>query len=81
MQIESTTRGSQGGGRGFGGGYGRKTVAQLCEELNIPLEIALERLKEKNIIAKPTNTLRDLTSKEYQMPVEIANITFPFNGI
>lgn len=70
IQIKAESRGFQRGGRGFG----RKTVAQLCEEAKIPLETGLERLSQKNIKAKPTDTLRDLTSKEYQMPIEIANI-------
>jgi hypothetical protein len=73
IQVKSAGRGSQ-GGRGFGGGFGRKTVAQLCEEAKIPVETGLERLRQKNINAKPTNTVRDLINKEYQMPVEIANI-------
>lgn len=74
LKIESTTRSSQGGGRGFGGGYGRKTVNQLCNENQITIDVGLERLAHKNINASANYKLRDLADKYSLTPMEIVGI-------
>jgi len=74
LEFRSDRKGSQRGGRGFGGGFGRKTVSQLCKEANIPVETGLERLKQKNINAKQNDNLRNLADDYSITPIEIANI-------
>jgi hypothetical protein len=56
-----------------GGGFGRKTVGQLCEQLNIPVETGLERLRQAGFQnAAPDSNVRELATRNGKMPVEAA---------
>jgi len=61
-------------GFGEGGGWGRKTVKTVAEEIGIEVEAALSKLKAKGIEAKSGSTLRELAGKSGMTPTEIANI-------
>jgi hypothetical protein len=58
-----------------GGGYGQKSVQQISEQLDVPLDKALERLRRAGI-AEPTatSTLRELATANARRPFEIAQI-------
>lgn len=62
------------GGRGFGGGYGRKTVGEMCTELGVPLETGLGRLRAAGIDASATSNLRDLARTAGKTPVDVVGI-------
>jgi hypothetical protein len=57
-----------------GGGWGRKTVKTLAEEIGINVEAALAKLNVKGIQAKPSSNLRELAGKAGLTPIEIADI-------
>ncbi len=57
-----------------GRGYGRKKLAEICTDLNIPLPEALTRLKNKGIEADGQIILKDLSAKYDMMPVDLVNI-------
>jgi hypothetical protein len=57
-----------------GRGYGRKTLKQICKELNISVDIAKTKLKENGIQAKENETLREISSKYDLRPTDIVDI-------
>jgi hypothetical protein len=58
-----------------GGGFGRKTVGQLCEETNIPVETALERLRRAGFTAATAESnMRQLATQNGRRPIEVAQI-------
>ncbi len=57
-----------------GKGYGKKTLKQTCKELNIPVDVAKTKLKEKGIRAKEGETLREISSKYNMRPTDIVDI-------
>ena len=58
-----------------GGGFGRKTVGQLCEETNIPVETALERLRQAGFTAATAESnMRQLATQNGRRPIEVAQI-------
>lgn len=57
-----------------GMGFGRKTVAQICEQYEIAFGDGTKRLKERSIEAAPDDNLRDLADKYQTTPIEIAKI-------
>ena len=58
-----------------GGGFGRKTVGQLCEETNIPVETALERLRQAGFTdATAESNMRQLATENGRRPIEVAQI-------
>jgi hypothetical protein len=58
-----------------GGGFGRKTVGQLCEETNIPVERALERLRQAGFTsATAESNMRQLATENGRRPIEVAQI-------
>lgn len=52
-------------------GVGRKTLAQICEENNIDLTLAMKRLSEKGIRAKESETFREIADRHNTVPIEI----------
>ncbi|MBA4311661.1 MAG: hypothetical protein C0417_03420 [Chlorobiaceae bacterium] len=60
-----------------GMGFGRKTVSQICEQYDIPLEDGMRRLKEKSIEATLEDNLRDLADKYRMTPIDIVKIIVP----
>lgn len=57
-----------------GGGYGRRTVADLCVQLGITPEEALKRLQLKSIYARPEQNIRELAMAYGRTPVEIVRV-------
>ncbi len=63
-----------------GRGWGRKTIEQICSELNLSTSEGLARLKAKGISAEQDEKLKDVASRNNTTQVEIANlITNPSN--
>ncbi len=60
-----------------GMGFGRKTISQICEQYDIPLEDGMRRLKEKSIEATLENNLRDLADKYRMTPIDVVKIVVP----
>jgi hypothetical protein len=70
----STARGA-GGSSGEGGGTGRKTLAQYCQEQGLKVADALARLEAKGIQANETLTLREIAvNNGYDKPFELMDI-------
>jgi hypothetical protein len=58
-----------------GSGFGRKTVAQLCEEANLPVETALERLRQAGFTAATAESnMWQLATQVGRRPIEVAQI-------
>lgn len=57
-----------------GGGWGRMTVAQLCERAGISVDTGVERLKAAGLEAAGTTGLRDLGTKLGKSPIDVAKI-------
>jgi len=64
-------RGRGYGGRGYGGGFGRKTLKDVCSEIGIPLNVGISRLKEEGIDATENETVRDIASKYQLSPADL----------
>ncbi len=62
---------------GSGFGYGRKTVTEVCQELNVSIEVGMARLKEKGIDAGPKDKVRDLAMDHNLVPMDIVTIIKP----
>jgi len=58
----------------FRGGYGRKSVQEICEQYGVAIDLGLARLKEKGIDAKPDDTIRDIANGANRLPVDIVTI-------
>jgi hypothetical protein len=54
-----------------GGGFGRKTIEQISQELNIPLADVINKLKTKGIKADAQVRLKDLANQYNMLPHEI----------
>jgi hypothetical protein len=57
-----------------GGGYGRKTVRQISDQLGIPVETGLERLRTGGVDAAADNNIRELALKKGRSPIEIVKL-------
>jgi len=58
-----------------GGGFGRKTVGQLCEETGTPIDAALARLEQAGLPgATAESNMRELAQKNGRRPIEVAQI-------
>lgn len=57
-----------------GRGWGRKTIEQICSEMNLSTEEGIARLKAKGISAEQDEKLKDIASRNNTTPVEIANL-------
>lgn len=73
--LVSSTLG-EGATSGFaeGGGWGRRTVKMICDELGIEPAVAIEKLKAKGIEANPGSSLRELGDKAGLTPIQVAEI-------
>lgn len=54
-----------------GGGYGRKTVAQVAEQLGIPVPEALIRLRQNAVSAEAASVIRNLASEHNLSPIDL----------
>ena len=77
----TNTNGARSGGRAGGGvslgntgGWGRKTVAMICEENNKSVETALLRLTKKGAKANKSTNLRDIASQLGIRPSDVFEI-------
>ena len=61
-------------GAGTGFGYGRMTVQQICEKNGVDVNLALQKLAEKNISAAADDNIRKLADEYNVMPVEVVKI-------
>jgi hypothetical protein len=57
-----------------GGGWGRKTVDDICRQYLIPVDTGLARLRDAGFDAQATTSLKDLALGAKKTPVEIAKI-------
>jgi hypothetical protein len=58
-----------------GGGFGRKTVGQLCEEAGVPVDTALERLRQAGFTAATAESnMRQVATQNGRRPIEVAQI-------
>ena len=57
-----------------GGGWGRKTVDDICRQYLVPVDTGLERLRGAGFTAEPTTTLKDLALGAGKTPVDIAKV-------
>lgn len=57
-----------------GGGYGRKTIAQVCDQFKVTLPEGLRRLQASGILADESNNVRDLAAKAGKSPIDIVRI-------
>ena len=57
-----------------GRGYGRLSVAELAQQEGVPLELALERLAQAGVTARPEDNLLTLSGRTARTPGELAEI-------
>lgn len=57
-----------------GRGYGRMKIADICQDINVPLDSALLRLKRFNIEANGEMILRNLADQYDKQPIDLLNI-------
>lgn len=57
-----------------GSGLGKKTLETICAERGIPLDAALDRLKQSGIDAQPNDGLKDLAGRVGITPLELLNL-------
>jgi len=60
--------------RSIGSGYGRKTIAELCKDLQITPEEGIALLEAKNISAKADEKVKNVAERYRLIPVDIMNI-------
>lgn len=57
-----------------GGGYGRKNVNDVCEQLDIPVETGLERLEKNGIRANANSNLKEIAGEHNLAPIQIVKL-------
>jgi hypothetical protein len=57
-----------------GGGYGSKTVGQVCEQLDIPLEEGLARLRARGIEASAASPVKELAESHGRRPHDLVQV-------
>lgn len=63
-----------GGGGAGGGGFGQQTLRQLCQESNLDMDTALERLRQAGIKASADQTIRQVADDNNIRPGEIRQL-------
>jgi hypothetical protein len=61
----------------YGSGFGRKTLVEVCRQLEIPLERALQRLKDAGVMTTKEAILKDIASENSKNPIDIMEIIDP----
>jgi len=56
------------------GGWGRKSVQQVCEQLNKDVEVVLKNLAANGMRASKDDQLRNLATKHNMRPIDIVNL-------
>jgi Domain of unknown function (DUF4405) len=58
-----------------GGGFGQKSVGEICQQVNIPVETAIDRLRQAGFTdATPDSNMRQLATANGKRPIEVAQI-------
>ncbi len=57
-----------------GAGYGRMSVGQLSENIGVMSDVAVKRLAEQGIEANASSNIRELSSENNKLPVDIVDI-------
>jgi hypothetical protein len=57
-----------------GGGYGSKTVGEVCEQLEVPLDEGLARLRARGIEASAGTAMKDLAERLGKRPHDLVEI-------
>lgn len=57
-----------------GGGYGQKTIQQVCDQLGISVETGLERLRAGGVDAATDSNIRELAVKNGRSPIEMVKL-------
>lgn len=55
-------------------GWGRKSLAQVCDELNIDIDDAIKKLTSQGVMASKEDLIKDLAGKHNLRPVDIVNL-------
>lgn len=63
-----------------GSGLGRKTLKEVCQELNLDLETAKKKLLSRNIQMKEEESLREVADRYGTRPIEILKIILVESG-
>jgi len=77
QHIESEDGGGHGGGPGRG--FGKMTLKQYCEQMNLDVEKAIKKLQDAGIKAGPDATIRSIADSAGAHPSEIRTIIEPPN--
>jgi hypothetical protein len=56
------------------GGYGRKTVRELADQIGVPPQIALERLRAGGIVAEIDSNVREIAIAHGKLPADLASM-------
>lgn len=57
-----------------GGGYGQKTIQQICEQMELPVETGLERLRAAGLQATADANIRELAQGAGKSPIDVVRI-------
>lgn len=60
--------------QGQSGGWGRKTVTDICAQYNVPVNTAIERLKAAGFTATASTSLKDLALGAGRTPSDMAQL-------
>jgi hypothetical protein len=57
-----------------GGGYGQKTIAEVCRQIDVALPSALERLRTQGIAADGAENVKEVAQRHQRLPIEIVKV-------
>jgi len=57
-----------------GGGYGQRSVRQVTEQLHVPIDAALENLRQGGITAHADANVRELATAHGMLPIELVKL-------
>ncbi|HSK09179.1 MAG TPA: hypothetical protein VK911_06360, partial [Vicinamibacterales bacterium] len=57
-----------------GGGYGRKTIEQICQQVQVPVGEGLARLKAHGIEAAAGDNVREAAQRHGKQPIELVKV-------
>jgi hypothetical protein len=57
-----------------GGGYGQKTVQQICDQLELPVATGLERLHAGGVEAAGDGNIREVAQKAGKSPIDVVRL-------
>jgi hypothetical protein len=75
--LVSESKGAGENSKMRGSGLGRKTLAEYCEDQNIPLQDAVTRLRDAGIVADSGQRMKAIAEAAELSPGEIASIIAP----